>query len=125
MNQLDNKQVDKKLVQKIRQFIIYSFEEQDSYIARETNLFESLSQGLKGDLITQVYVKVLSKMSMFMDNFSQSFIFSLASIIKEISFAPGEYIWQVYFILCFQHRFFIRPILMICPFIISIMERYR
>ena len=101
MNQLDNKQVDEKLVQKIRQFIMYSFEEQETYIAGETNLFELLSQGLKEDLITQVYIQVLSKMSMFMDNFSKRFIFSLANIVKEISFAPGEYIWQVYFTLCF------------------------
>jgi len=85
------------LQMKVKKYLEYMFH--DNQEQKRFMLFDSLSNKLKEEVQIDIYGKILKSNKFFKTNFSEKFLQQLSLKFTEITLAPEEIIYNVYFII--------------------------
>lgn len=94
---LKKRNVDKYTQMKIRRYMEYLHEEETNGYQRGGYEISLLSSQLKSEMNVEIYGKLLYNIPLFKKNFSKAFIERLCSNLEELTYAPDEIIYKVFF----------------------------
>ena len=89
------RKVDTNLQMRIRRYIEYMHDESTSGFNKGKNLLNHLSSHLKNELLESIYMKSITSIPIFKNNFSERFLKRLSSIIEEKTYSPDDIIYEV------------------------------
>ena len=102
---MKEKHVKNDLQIRVRRYLEYINEEEKKGIQKAQSIIYSLSDEIKEELLLNIYIKDLKQIYCLGSNFSDNFLNELSLNLKEISYAPDNFItsrledFGLYFIL--------------------------
>ena len=92
---MNEKGLNKNMQNKIRKYLEFYLNKENSARMENDKIKETLSQNLQDELVREINAKIMSDTYMFYTNFRKSFIYIVSKDLVERSFGPEETIYNV------------------------------
>lgn len=92
---MKEKGLNKEIQSKIRKYLQFYLDKENTMKTRGDNILQLLSLNLKEEIIKEVNAKILNDTYMFSSNFRKKFLYLISKDLIEKSLAPDEIVFYV------------------------------
>jgi len=92
---MNQKGLNKEIQSKIRKYLEFYFDKENTMKIEGDNILQLLSYNLKEEVIKEVNAKILGDTYMFSSNFRKKFLYMISRDLVEKTLTPDEIVFSV------------------------------